>query len=108
MSQEATKLAKGQISVGGKPFTPVYSFQSYIDMHEKHGVNVFELNATPKTVIVLIWGAITHIAPTITIEEIGRTISIKEAIHCNRVLTKLLLENLPRREVEDAEGKDTA
>ncbi len=88
-----------KISVGGKEYEVKYIFGTFVAMHEKHGVNVFSMeNPTPRMVAILIWGAIIHVEPMITPDEIILKLSMEEAVKGNNVCTQAIINCLPKRE----------
>lgn len=87
-----------KITIGGASYDVKYTFASYLLMHEKHGVNVFDLpTVTPRMIAVLIWGAIIHIDPQITPDDIAKKLTMDEAMQGNGACIEAILSSLPKR-----------
>ena len=85
-----------EIKIGGKPYIAKYTYGAYVSMWEKHGVNVFNIgdNPNPRMLAVLIWGAVIHIDPLITVDDIIVKLSMEEAMLGNRVCSDLIVDGL--------------
>ncbi len=91
------------LKIGDKEYPVKYTFGAFCAMHERHGVNVFDMqHPTPKMVAVLIWGAIIHQEPMITPDEIVARLTMEQAVEGNNVCTNAIINVLPKRKEESA------
>lgn len=93
-----------KVVIAGSTHLLRFTLDSVCAMEEQHGVNVFDSKTyfpSPKTSVVLIWGAILAAKPDATLEYIRKGLALADIDEAGSAALRQLMADLPKKAKPD-------